>query len=407
MNRNEKRREEIEIIVLIIYMLLMSGSVLNAVFSELFTINMLITGALTVYYALRGELRRFRGRECVIFLFLCYLILNAITSMVWWNEWTYLQSYIANFSFFLMSFFISRKVNYHLFTRLYINVVFAIAIISLICFWQKDILLILPSIELDNGVYKFYFIYNQLQSVVTRNCGIFWEPGMYQGFLAMAVLFIQDKEKLNKADVVKLIVLYTTIITTYSTTGYGVMILLIAMHIIRKVERKQLKFLLFIFGIFIALLIIFFGQYIVLNLIDFFPDIVTEKIINRETSFLTRQNSIIYDLIVSYNNPLGVGVTHLDEFLREIGRARGLLLDANTNTIGKAFVYFGVLGGVAYTYIWISGIFRRNNGIISNIILLIIVMLIINTEPHLYTLFFNTIAFYWFSMEYEKSESGL
>ena len=37
MNRNEKRREEIEIIVLIIYMLLMSGSVLNAVFSELFT----------------------------------------------------------------------------------------------------------------------------------------------------------------------------------------------------------------------------------------------------------------------------------------------------------------------------------------------------------------------------------
>lgn len=392
-------RTEIGVVLLILYMLLLSGSVLNAVYSGLFTLNLVVTFCLTAFFIIKKSFIKLNAREIILFFFLCYLIINIIVSMIWWDEWPYLQSYMANYSFFFMSFYISRKLDYNLFVKVYVKVMVVIAIISLVCYFFNGILQILPSVELKDGVYQFYFIYNRMPSAPTRNCGIFWEPGMYQGFLAMAILFVQNKIKLEKIDIIQLIILYITIVTTYSTTGYIVMVLLFSLLLIKKIRKNSIKILIFLFLVLSAVFIVAFSDYVIAFLVKYLPEIVTKKIIHQDTSFLTRQNSVLYDMIIALQNPLGVGIVHLEEFLQNLGRTRGVILDANTNTIGKAFVYFGIIGGGYYLYIWISGVFRRYKDAISNIILFVIIMIIINTEPHLYTLFFNTLAFYWFSIQ--------
>lgn len=85
----------------------------------------------------------------------------------------------------------------------------------------------------------------------TRNMGMFWEPGAFQTFINLALLFEISKEKVNK----KTVALYcVTILTTYSTTGYLAMALVLALQFFRKkisIKRKIILFslLLVIIGV--------------------------------------------------------------------------------------------------------------------------------------------------------------
>ena len=62
-----------------------------------------------------------------------------------------------------------------------------------------------------------------------RNCGMFWEPGAFQGYIMLAFLFyINDYKLLWSTQRNKCIILSLALLSTFSTTGYIVFFLYIA-----------------------------------------------------------------------------------------------------------------------------------------------------------------------------------
>lgn len=116
------------------------------------------------------------------------------------------------------------------FRKTYFNVIYIISTISLIC-------LILNYLGINIGIqfekYRTIFVYNSFihleNANVFRNCGMFWEPGAFQGYIMLAFLFyINDYKSLWNIHRWKCIILSLALLTTFSTTGYIVYLLYIA-----------------------------------------------------------------------------------------------------------------------------------------------------------------------------------
>ena len=139
------------------------------------------------------------------------------------------------------------------FKHKYINVITFFAIISLIGYiigWiVPDVAMRFPltigdaSVDYYNaGIYVFmrpkgydsFFL-------MRRNAGICWEPGCYQAFLNIGLLFLfnEEQEKHQKQFYLKFFILVITIVTTLSTMGIVILCMLLVLYF--PVWRKGLK----------------------------------------------------------------------------------------------------------------------------------------------------------------------
>ena len=85
------------------------------------------------------------------------------------------------------------------FTQYYTGIIYFFSILSLVCFAYNYIFGVLPYINLGGGmdggnVFRvtsiFYTqLYNlNVHGLTFRNCGPFWEPGAFQGFINLAII---------------------------------------------------------------------------------------------------------------------------------------------------------------------------------------------------------------------------
>ncbi|GEM_PF-3060806 len=122
------------------------------------------------------------------------------------------------------------------FISYYSNIIYIFSIISLFCFAYNTFVGILPFIsvettEMDDGnIFRVSsIIYTQLYNLNTgyitlRNCGPFWEPGAFQGFVNLAItLEVLTTNNYTKYWYRKMIILLLTVITTFSTGGFVVL----------------------------------------------------------------------------------------------------------------------------------------------------------------------------------------
>ena len=120
---------------------------------------------------------------------------------------------------------ISIKYNFKDVCKIFVNVMTLISIISLVGYFlinYTDILSFLPIIKNRNNVaYAIGYIFNYITIIPERNCGIFWEPGVFATFLIVAILF-ETCFKQKKANPLKIILFIVCIITTRSTAGYRI-----------------------------------------------------------------------------------------------------------------------------------------------------------------------------------------
>lgn len=63
-----------------------------------------------------------------------------------------------------------------------------------------------------------------------RNCGCCWEPGMFASFLIMAIFFNLCRTKNKLIDNTSLYILLVALFTTFSTTGYVALIIILTTH---------------------------------------------------------------------------------------------------------------------------------------------------------------------------------
>lgn len=156
------------------------------------------------------------------------------------------------------------------FTKYYSNIIYFFSVLSLICFAYNHIFGVLPYIDLGksmdggNGFRVTSLIYTQLYNLNShglnfRNCGPFWEPGAFQGFINLAIIIeLLGHNDRNRRWYARMLVFAITVISTFSTGGYIVLAFNIIYFIISdKRIRNDNKTILLISFLLIALTIFF------------------------------------------------------------------------------------------------------------------------------------------------------
>jgi len=252
----------------------------------------------------------------------------------------------------------------------------------------------LPVVDMTNQAqaieYKFGILFNYLPYQKDRNCGIFWEPGLMATFLIIAyvfVLFIKPKRRL----VYKLLLVFA-LITTKSSAGYALMLLVLLLELSLPHSYTRKKAIVYASGIFVLSVLIFVAvsnETVISYLIEgagYGGGI--QKIFYKLQLFNAAQsqrgNAIVFWIEQFVGNPiLGRGV---------VGITENYVWDTCT-----CFMFLGAFGvmGFTYTALWIYAVYRlKNINAVSKTIIFCVIFIILNKEPHARLLSTWIILFY-------------
>lgn len=231
--------------------------------------------------------------------------------------------------FILSNFWISNlayKLDKQMFLTRFIKIVTVFSVISIGGFimrnYAPDTLVSLMPSEyhiIPKSSYRglLFYVY---QPDNLRNVGIFYEPGVYQVSLIMAlyaILFMPDRIFIRaKRKTVILLVLMITLVTTQSTTGYiGLSILLLGYILLKNKEKSMRRKIIFIA---IAVLGVVLVDYFTNGTESLLQKILFDKIMgisqydSEVSSGGARWASILIALQCIISNPFGVDVYNWD-----------------------------------------------------------------------------------------------
>lgn len=203
-----------------------------------------------------------------------------------------------------------------------------------------------------------------------RNRGFFWEPGVFQIVLNiyLFLILIEKKEPFRKAFLPIL-----TILSTFSTTGYVIMVLIIMYHYFRKrVEVVSFKHVFFSISFLLIL-----SSFMYINI---------ENKINSTTSqsaALRTYDQLMGMTIILKNPIIGVGI----DSKRYINKAEWLDLGyydvnaldierGNTNTI----LLIGMAFGLPVLFLFLFSIYKQRI-FLNNRLFFILFLMMISSEP--------------------------
>lgn len=300
------------------------------------------------------------------------------------------------------------------FVRIYLQYIYITCIVSLVIYFLcfvpsiKDTLfqfaLKFPSlnneIAVSEGGGVNFIIYN-FQSLwideligISRNCGPFWEPGMFAVYIVLGLTLYNFfyRQKIFAFNIVLII----SLVTTISTGGYIVGIVLLFFCILRK--ENSYKNLLYL-PIFICIVVC------VINL-DYIGE-KTFKQLNNITvgSDASRFGAMVTQINMIANSPI-IGGESVSNYTSGKTLASGLLLP---------IVGLGIPAGILFyllmlnSYVKLSCYFNGDKK--SGIILLIIILTLSISQTILATPFFVSLMFYCLmlpcvniNMNYENSD---
>jgi hypothetical protein len=228
---------------------------------------------------------------------------------------------------------------------------------------------------------------------IPRNCGYAWEPGAFAVYLCMAIFVNLFMTNPGKARQTRLWVLIITLITTQSTTGYLIFIVMITIYLLRKRLSIIMLVLPFTVVAMIYVASLPFMSKKVINLIDDTKGInqLLEDYYGSETpASPQRFTSFIIAFVDFKANPiLGIGVQSTEAWTYKAG--------ANISTIsgiGNLLAQFGLVGFLFFIILTIrSSIFFSRYFRYNNILLLFFIIVFISIS---YSILFNPlISSFW------------
>lgn len=227
-----------------------------------------------------------------------------------------------------------------------------------------------PIIRNSQGVSFRYLIFtvlpdNQLGRISLRNYGCFREPGVYVIYIIFSYCIGKKYSLIKRFDVV---VFFITIISTLSTSGYLIAILVVLSMIM---EKKNFKTWIFISSFIIAMTIFLYNYTDLLKL----DGPVLSKLINGGGSADARFGSIQQNFELIRNYPfIGSGWSAANKLFLSSN-----LNHHNTNTILYYFSYYGIVIGVLYSFgLYKFFSFMRQS--ILSIFIMFILVLTLSTE---------------------------
>ena len=118
------------------------------------------------------------------------------------------------------------------FRKAYFDAIYAVSLISLVGYIFNLLGLEIPEIFSVSEKYRSVIIYAQHDDG-SRNTGMFWEPGAFACYINLAfLLYLGHMKQLLKSDKRKVFINVLALLTTFSTTGYFVLLIIISATII-------------------------------------------------------------------------------------------------------------------------------------------------------------------------------
>ena len=296
-------------------------------------LSLCLAGFVFIYRKLKID------RFFVVF-FLVYLTVM-IAQMLKFN-YLPLTTYLGVFIRIIFAYLVVRILGKN-FTKYYVNILYVLSIIGFFIYVPQLVLpgfrsFLISSISplLRNPLYSgeiwyapdiILFVFNSGEGVY-RNCGAFWEPGAYAGFLAIAMIFHYLECK--TIDDKKSIVLLVALLSTASTTGIIALGFFLVMFLGNKVA--PLYKLILIPSVIAAIVIAF-------TTLDFLGDKITSQMDVAGTHNNTRFKSAVLDLRDFAENPvLGLG---RDTKTRFKGISNQVLTH-RTNGVSNYLITYGI-----------------------------------------------------------------
>lgn len=393
--------------IAVFYILILSGSVIH--YSNMGTIgniNAVLTIIMLFVYCLYDKSVIGKIRKNIVDVFVVCGGIGLLISMTIWGNYSFFIGYFNTYCLILFPWLICKFIKCDEFMNAFIKIIYILAIVSLILYIFPILLTYWPfKIELNtsNWNYDYYIFYatfqNATEDILKRNIGIFWEPGMYQGYLIFAMLYVAVAKKMNTRKIVFQFIMFMTIATIQSSTGYILLLPIIFIFIISNVPSnwKRLR-LITAMIVLLLILVLTIDPKILYSVFEkFAPDLVTKmQLENDGGSMATRFYSLLIDAYLAIRNPFGIGILQVDIYRKNIANLLGFIVDgSNINTTFTMMLYYGMIPGIMYLYMMIKGCFNYFKDKIIIILAIAIFLVIINTEPHYMTMFFTTIFMYF------------
>lgn len=347
-----------------------------------------------MFFLLLGYIKK-SGSADNQFLALILACLFLYMSMIYTEDFT--GGYILKMILFITGYFFVKNIELKKFSYVYIKCMYIIAIFSIIGFFLSFFIPrinVFPVItNISKNQYAFTLFNNiPINNLAYRNYGPFWEPGVYQAYLNLAVIFYLFVTPCFRPRVI--FVLIFAILTTCSTTGYVVLFMVLCACFFKEKKFKMTN------GKLVISLLVICG--IIIILLSPLRQILFRKFSPRSyefNSFFSRFSSIYTNLILTFKYPIfGVGPNNVHslalKLLENLKWSYQFSTSAQTNAILLNFSMFGVYAGLYYIInLWkfVSGIASSR---LSFLILFAAICLILFTEPLTYSLLFHILIYY-------------
>lgn len=401
----KSKSEYVKSYITVLYLILMSGTFLQRLYMDTFQkINIVLVILLITYKILKKDSSLRYVPRNIVSLFVATAIIGTIINIVYWSDYSSIWGYVANISLVLMPFLLISEVDFELFKESFINVIIFITAVSLIFFYIPALPNALPNIRFTEktvaGGYQWYILYAKFINTnniwYSRNIGIFWEPGMYQGYLIFGMLLICLR-KIRKRDIIRLILLVFAVISTGSTTGY-ILLLLMALIFINNLLSRQGPAVRYT-----IVLILLIGILVLFNissndiLLSLLPSDAVQKLTDTENaSRNTRLYNIISDAQLALKNPLGIANSQIDTVREYSIRQFSSDVDSSvTNSTMSMLLTYGMIPGILYFALNVFSCFKLDRDKLFCLIVFVIMIITVNTEPHYLCLFFTFIFYEW------------
>ena len=318
---------------IILVIVLASGTVYFTLFNSFSILIMLLIGTLSTLL-IKKHISKY---NFMVFYFISFLIL--INSIININNDISISSLFSLLIKLFCAMIICSNINKETFKKNYIFIIEVMCIISLVCF---SLSFIIPFDRFPLSRYEsvsgFSFMFSPYhtwgwESAFNRNAGMFWEPGAFEIYINVALVFLLDLKRMQSKDIYKILLFIITIITTKSTTGYIVLLMIMVYIIVISLKsfrsKRSWKIIFFGYAFIIATCyMVYLNQSVILN-----------KFTDNNISYNIRKTDYKQTMELITSRPL-VGFGYIS------GRYKSELSDYNIYNNSNGLLYFCGMFGV-------------------------------------------------------------
>ena len=375
-------------------------------------IYVLIASAFFVFIMCRKKIRM--ANIVILVFFSLYVFVNSfIVNSCPSNE----KEFILIIGRLFCAYIIISNLPIDKFKRIFIECMYCLCLFSLLCFGLLLLGLPLPGAQEINGLFGTFYHTIVIGSEYPplgelRNSGIFTEPGLYQIYINIALLFLLSDKTISSKKTKKMFIVFTiTMISTKSSMGYLLYALVFFLYYTDRPEILPKILDLRIEKNIKAILLVFF--FIAFWIFEYYTHLITDFVVNTN-SFASRSDDTLLGILLATKYPIfGVG---LATDVTELWEANYALLGTARRYMGMQFgmsnglANVAFMGGIPFLLIYIYAIIRSYikwltpRTVLSKIIISFLLIMFFMEEPYMLTPFFMVCLYEGLKIDFRKQK---